>query len=581
MADSPNNLPGPGSGKKKDLSMEMRLLIAFILMGAVLFLTPYLSKPAAPPRNKPAAPAAITQKPAESQAAEKAQPAPVRAAAAAPKPRPGQIAAGKEEAFEIETGVYRVRFSNRGAVVQGWVLKDKKYVDSGGHPLEVVNQASVKTAGYPFALEFKGQKPATDLNQALYVARRSPDGLGVDFEFSDGRTLARKSFQFTRNGYLSRVGTEVLQNGVELPHLVVWRGGFGDPTAENPASVQHSLHYDLAAGKLVVNEAKKAKDGPLTETGQFSFAGLEDHYFAAVFLPGPGAASVEAMTFSDQAPVPSTGKEEPHVGTAVGGAGQNAFSLFVGPKDVNLLKRVDPKLTGLIDWGWFWFLAEPLFVSLNWVNDHLTRNFGWGIILVTIAINLLMLPLRMTSMKSMRKMAVIQPQVAAINEKYKGIGMRDPKRSQQNEEVMALYKKHGVNPAGGCVPMLLQIPFFFAFYKVLTVAIELRGAQWLWVSDLSLPETLPIRVLPVTMVVAQFIQQKMTPSTSPDPTQQKMMLMMPLMLGFFFYGVSSGLVLYWLTGNVIGIAQQMVFNRLAAAPVADKTPAPHKKGARK
>lgn len=203
---------------------------------------------------------------------------------------------------------------------------------------------------------------------------------------------------------------------------------------------------------------------------------------------------------------------------------------------------------------------------MNWVNDNLAHNYGWAIVIVTVVINFLMLPLRYTSMKSMKKMQSLQPQIKAINEKYKGIGLRDPRKAEQNQEVMALYKQHGVNPTGGCFPMLLQIPFFFAFYKVLTVAIELRGASWLWVTDLSQPEHLPIRILPITMIITQFIQQKMTPSTMGDPTQQRIMMMMPLMLGFMFYGVSSGLVLYWLTGNVIGIAQQWFFNKTMATP---------------
>ncbi len=410
---------------------------------------------------------------------------------------------------------------------------------------------------------------------------RSADGLAIDFKFSNGSVVAHKTFRFDADSYLSHVDTEVTQNGTQIPHLLVWRGGFGDPTVEAPESIQHSLHYDLNAAKLVVNEAKAAKDGPVTATGRFSFAGLEDLYFTAAFLPGANSPTIDAMTYSDMAVVPATGKETPHVGTAVGGNGLNSFSLFVGPKDIDLMKKVDPKLADLVDWGWFWFLAKPLFASLNWVNDKITHNFGWAIILVTIAINMLLLPLRMASMKSMKKMALIQPEIAAINAKYQGIGMRDPRKNEQNVEVMALYKKHGVNPAGGCVPMVLQIPFFFAFYKVLSVAIELRGAPWLWVTDLSLPETLAIRILPIAMIVTQFIQQKMTPSTSPDPTQQRVMLLMPLMLGFFFYGVSSGLVLYWLTGNVIGIAQQMVFNRISPTPRVEVLEAPRKKGSRK
>lgn len=586
MGDSPNNPPVQPPGGAKELSMEMRLLIAFLLMGLVLFLTPYIYKPVAPPpKASAAADKKSDQKPATSQPA---QPAATKPAAVQPAgPPPGQIAAEKEEAVTIETALYRIVFSNRGAVVKSWTFKEKRYADNKGQPLQVVNQAALAKVPAPFSLDFRGEKPATDVNQALYVVRKASDGMGVEFEFSDGRTSVRKSFQFSEKSYLSKVTSEVLQGGVRLPHLLVWRGGFGDPTVENPAAAQHSVHFDLSANKLVVNEAKVAKEGPAPATGNFSFAGLEDHYFAAVFLPVSNVTAVETVTYSDPVPVPATGKEEPHVGAGVGMGGQNVFSLFVGPKDIGLLEKIDPKLTGLIDWGWFWFLAKPLFASLRWVYDHVVHNYGWAIIIVTVVINMLTLPLRLSSMKSMKKMAAIQPQIAAINEKYKGIGMRDPRRQQQNQEIMDLYKKHGVNPAGGCVPMLLQIPFFFAFYKVLTVAIELRGASWLWVTDLSLPEHLPIRVLPVTMIVTQFILQKMTPSTSADPAQQRMMLFMPLMLGFFFYGVSSGLVLYWLTGNVIGIIQQLVFNRMnfgAAAPVAP-TPAAagssRKRGSRK
>jgi YidC/Oxa1 family membrane protein insertase len=186
-------------------------------------------------------------------------------------------------------------------------------------------------------------------------------------------------------------------------------------------------------------------------------------------------------------------------------------------------------------------------------------------------INLLMLPLRFSQLRSTQKMAVIQPQIQAIQAKYKNIPMRDPRKQKQNEELMALYQKQGINPMGGCFPLLLQMPFFIAFYKVLSVSIELRGAPWLWVTDLSQPETLPIRMLPVGMLISQVVMQKMTPAASPDPSQQRMMMiLMPIMLTVMFYGASSGLVLYWLTGNVVGIAQQYFFNRIATHP----TPAP-------
>ena len=207
-----------------------------------------------------------------------------------------------------------------------------------------------------------------------------------------------------------------------------------------------------------------------------------------------------------------------------------------------------------------------MFLGLEWLHDKWVHNYGWSIVLITIAINFVLMPLKLTSLKSMKRMQLLQPEIKAINEKYKGISIRDPRKSQQNEEMMALYKKHGVNPMGGCMPMVLQIPFFIAFYKVLTVSIALRGAEWLWVTDLSEPEHIPIRILPIAMIISQFIMQKMTPATSPDPAQQRIMMFMPLMMGFFFYGVSSGLVLYWLTSNIVGVAQQLFFNKIGHTP---------------
>jgi YidC/Oxa1 family membrane protein insertase len=168
-------------------------------------------------------------------------------------------------------------------------------------------------------------------------------------------------------------------------------------------------------------------------------------------------------------------------------------------------------------------------------------------------------------MKSMKKMQALQPQIQAINEKYKNISLRDPRKQQQNQEVMDLYKKHGANPAGGCVPLLIQLPFFIAFYKVFSVSVEMRGANWLWVTDLSQPEHLPIKILPIAMIVSQFVMQKMTPTTTTDPNQQRMMLIMPLVFGFMFYQFPSGLVLYYLTSNLVGIAQQYFFDKTATA----------------
>jgi YidC/Oxa1 family membrane protein insertase len=544
----------PDAPEPKELSMELRLLLAFLLMGLVLFLTPYFYKPQPPP--KPAAPSAQP-------APEPAKAAPSGKPAAAPPPAvPAGVAAEKEEQVEVDNGVYRITFSNRGAVVRSWILA--RYRDSQGNPLQLINLKAVERTGYPFSLAFKEAAPPVDPNSALFAVERSAGGLALEFQFSDGTTYFRKSFRFQPGSYLVEVASEAVHNGAGLPHWLAWRGGFGDPTVPNAAATEHTIYYDLAQNKLIANQAKKAKDGPVTEAGNYSFAGIQDSYFAAVALAGNGRP-FELRTYSDSVMTAAGDREEPRIGVALGGEGRNRFPMFVGPKDLDLLEQIDPRLKTLVDFGWFSFLAKPLFLALKWIHNKWIGNYGWSIIVVTIAINFLLLPLKISSLKSMKKMQLLQPQIKAISEKYKGISLRDPRRSQQNEEMMALYKKHGVNPMGGCMPMLLQIPFFIAFYKVLTVAIELRGAGWLWVTDLSQPEHLPIRILPIAMVISQFIMQKMTPSTSMDPNQQRVMMLMPLMMGFFFYGVSSGLVLYWLTSNVVGVAQQWFFNKTGQA----------------
>jgi YidC/Oxa1 family membrane protein insertase len=433
----------------------------------------------------------------------------------------------------------------------------------------------------------KDDKVANILNYGLYVAKPSANGLGIEYEFSDGKNYAKKSFQFSKSGYLSQISTDVTVNGVPTDHLVEWRGGFGDATVLNRVSEQHAVYFDphesgtlgLTQGKLTNKDAKSVKDGPVTVTGDYSFAGLDDRFFAAVFLPKDNT-QVRVETLKDDVPPGPAGKPEMRVGVEVGGDSVNHFALFVGPKDIDLLRRVDPKLQQLIDWGWFGVIAKPLFLAMHWLNDNFVHNYGWSIVLITIAINVVLLPLRVKSMKSQRKMQSLQPKLAAINAKYKGLSMRDPKKAEQNQEVMDFYKKEGVNPMGGCLPMVVQLPLIYALYKVFAVTIEMRGAHWLWITDLSQPEQLPIHILPLIMIVSQFVMQRMTPNPGMDPSQAKMMMFMPLMFGFMFYNFSAGLVLYWLTSNLVQIAQQWGVNRMMPAPPPPPVPAAVKKKGR-
>ena len=556
---------------KKELSTETRLLIALALMGLVLFATPYFFKNLAPP-PPPAKKAAITHeqpaKPAPASSSEPPEAAPVE-----PTPSGQHIAGKKEEAFVVETDLYKIVFSNRGAVIREWTLK--KYTDDEGKPLELVNTFAAPKTGYPFQLVFEQKKPATDLNNVLFDAKPTSDGLGITYEYADSGVSATKTFRFEKNQYVMHVAADVRQNGFVLPFLLSWRGGFGDSISDNPSD-QRTLYFDISENKLKSHGAKDAKNGLVANEGNFSFAAIEDKYFTAAFRPA-GGGPIKLVTFSDTVGGAPGVKEQPRTGAGFNSP-RGDFEVFVGPKDVDILRNVNKTLVNIIDWGWFWFLAKPLFVALHYVSDNWVHNYGWSIVLVTVLINLLLFPFRFTNLKSMKKMQVLQPQLAAINAKYKGISLRDPRKQQQNEEVMALYKKHGANPMSGCMPMLIQIPFFYAFYKVLVVTIELRHAQWLWVTDLSQPEHLAIHVLPIIMIVTQFVMQKMTPmSPGADPSQQRMMQFMPLVFGFIFYNLPSGLVLYYMTSNLVGIAQQWFFNKTVKveaipvpAPVAKK-----------
>ncbi len=448
--------------------MEARLLIAFVLMFLVLFLTPYLYKqvpgPKSAPNITPQKAEQVTKPPVMTPAPTPPPAAPAKAAAAALKPgqkpaAPSVVQASTEQTHVIDTAVYHIVFSNRGAVVKSWVLK--KYQDLNGKPLELVNPGSLGKVPAPMSIDFKDRKPDVDVNQALYVAKPTEDGGGIDFEYANGQTTVRKSFHFGKDSYRSEVMSEVSVPGATLPHYLVWRGGFGDPTIHNAPSVERTVYWDNADTRLFTKSASDAKNGPVGVSGAFTFAGIEDSFFTAVVVPG-GSGILELRTFSDE--LPYGDKNERFVGAEIGGAGTNRFPMFVGPKDSDILKAVDPRLDQLIDWGrWFGFLAKPLFYALNWTNDKITHNFGWAIVLVTVAINMLTLPLRLTSMKSAKKMQALQPQIAAINARYKNLGLRDPKQAGEEPGGDGPLQEARREPAGrlpadgAAIPVLLRV----------------------------------------------------------------------------------------------------------------------------
>jgi YidC/Oxa1 family membrane protein insertase len=347
------------------------------------------------------------------------------------------------------------------------------------------------------------------------------------------------------------------------------------------ASEQVKVVYSRG-GSLNDIAAKKAGDEknpgrPASVPGTWDFAGIVDHYFAAVFLPdGESGVSLEHWKYDREVEVEGKKESEPvaEVAASTPATAPLRMRLFVGPKDLDVLARIRPPLTELVSFGSLAIIARPLFDFLKWIHRYVA-NYGWAIVLMTIIINMVLFPLKWRSFHQMLKMQKVMPEIKQIQDRYKKYSMRDPRKQDMNKEVMAVYSREGVNPVGGCLPMVIQMPIWFALYRMLDVAFELRHAPWLfWVRDLSAKD--PYYVLPILMCITMYFMQKLTPATTADPAQQRMMNFMPLFMGFLFLRMASGLVLYILTSNVVGTAQQWFLYRVM--PEA-KTISSKKKGA--
>jgi YidC/Oxa1 family membrane protein insertase len=553
--------------------MERKLLLVFALTFLVIMLfQPILKKygpqpPATSQTSNPQQASTPAQTPVAVPPA-----ATSTASAKIPAPVPSAKQASAEAETVIENGLYRIVFTNRGAQVKSWVLK--KYDGENGKPLDLVNSAASDKYGYPLSLWTYDETLRNKLNSALYVATATSNTAPAEitFEYSDAQLSVQKKFKFDHS-YVVTVTTAVQQNGSEVSALPMWPAGFGgESTGPSYASAQVAYQYDRNVERLAV----KKISGGNTIPGPFQWAGVSEQYFAAVFVPqDPFSAAM--VTLRNQIAIPHAGSDPKSnqtdrvdvLGVAVGNLrGATAEHLYVGPKALADLEAVpvpgiagaEPDLRAVVDFGWLGLIARPLFLWLKWTYYHIVRNWGWSILFQTLVINLAILPLRLSQMKSMLKMQRVAPQIKAIQEKYKKYSLRDPRKADMNTEISALYKKENVNPVGGCLPMLLPLFLLWPYYRMLTVAIDLRHAPWLWIHDLSAPD--PLHILPIGIVVTMFLMQRMTPQAGIDPAQQRMMnIMMPGMLGFMSWNLPAGLGLYWAAGQLIGIAQQSVMNR--------------------
>jgi YidC/Oxa1 family membrane protein insertase len=569
---------------------DMRATMAFaLLMLVVLFGYQYFFKP----KQADTAPTAQTQAQTAPQAAAQStssgqtvQPQ-VAAGSAQPSTSPLTISSPSETTTTVENERVRIVFTNRGAQVSSWILKDFK--DTDGKPLDMVQPQVSARFGLPLSLFTYEPALTRQLNEVLY----QPSATGfllapnsLTFHYAANGLDVVKTFHFD-TGYVVSVEAQVKRNGGPVRALVAWPSGLGDmeefratPAKGNPLRTSASSQFNWSLdGKQDLMAAAKVS-GNATLDAPYSYAAITDLYFAAAFLP-EDLNGTTLVTIHNSIDLPSdlsdpNSQKKPAdvIGLAMGDqSGYTRVRLYAGPKQLDVLKTIHatgpggstdgPSLEPLIHYGWLGIVAKPLYIALRFLHGQMgigAYNWGWAIIAFTAFFNMLMLPTRFFMMKSSLKMMRLQPKVDAIKRKYANLKVTDPKRAEMNTEMMALYQTEGVNMYGSCLPMLVQMPLFIAYFEVLSNVIELRQAHWFWLVDLSSPD--PLHILPILIIISMFVTQMITPAPGMDPMQRRMMaFMMPIFMGSFLWHYASGLALYWGTSNLINLAIQLGINQ--------------------
>ena len=469
-----------------------------------------------------------------------------------------QIMPSEEKDIRVETDLYSAVFTTRGGTLKYYEIKN--YKDKEGRNVILLREPGLKP---PLGIGSKDDFELSDVNFAVIgrdirldkFHRRSGS---LIFKYADSGVSVRRTYTFYHDSYRIDIKDEV--SGIP-DYWITIGNDFG--IHEKEAVWVHVGPVLLRKNRLERLDAKKLAEARSYKE-DLRWIAQEDKYFFASLVPLVGVEEARAWKEEDSPIIAFRGKP-----------GTNSFILYAGPKEYDRLKALGVGLEHIIDFGFFSVIALPLLWILKLFYEFL-GNYGWAIVLLTIVVRIPFIPLINKSQKAMKKMQELQPRLAEIREKYK----KDPERIQK--EMMGLYKKHKVNPLGGCLPILLQLPIFLALYKILLIAIELRGAPFiLWIKDLSAPDTLfghipawfpliggfAVGLLPIIMGITMLIQQKMTP-TSIDPRYNQIMMLMPIIFTFLFLNFASGLVLYWLMNNVLGIAQQFYVDRKIAKQAA-------------
>lgn len=474
----------------------------------------------------------------------------------------------KARDITVETPLYKAVYFEQGGGVKSFVLKKYRREVAKNSPLMELVKPAANPAALPFVFTLDNGTAAqlpvfTTDKEHLSIQTGEDSDLVMTALLANGLRINR-TLHFSGDSYLVKSQYTVTNTGTASQQISPAMVMANSPFVASEAASRYmfngpAMYLD---GKLQEIKMKKMKDGPVVQQGNVKWVAYENNYFMSAVVPEQSGSVM--VTMSTAGPVVRSVVSDGVYTIAPGESKDFIYDTYLGPKKLSVLKSTGFELEKAVQFGWFDLLAKPMLFLLNFLYGYV-GNYGVAIIILTCLIKGVFWPITHKGMKSMKNMQKLQPKMAKLKEKYKD----DPAR--MNQEVMAMYKTYKVNPVGGCLPMLLQIPFFFALYRVLMAAIELRHAPFmLWINDLSAPDRLMIGydipmlhgipVLTILMGVSMYLQQKMTPTTA-DPTQAKIMQFLPIIFTFMFINFASGLVLYWFVNNLLSILQQQIINR--------------------
>lgn len=567
--------------------MQKRLVLFLILSAAILLSWQFLAERFFP-----------SPKPNPTHVAQDAKPAP----SLVPTPTTAQVVGSATplsvvpttatqaalQNIKITTPFWKGTLSNQGGVLTEYTmthLPDGKPIDPQTGGVNLISQQKSQEIGAPFRLVIPSDGGLEkELNSARFALA---DAAGQDIRLEAGQTKsitlnfdngnglnAQKTFIFNGGSYTFDFKASVIRNGQPVESLVAIGPSFGDQSVKEYGYYKPAPRASYSSDGSVEHQAADGlKANPTSITRSVRWAAIDDNYFAMALVPPTPVNSIRLM--DDQQKVKNGEKEEVHhnISAAIPLLNGQVYHVYAGPKDLDTLAHVSQQfglsqdgkgnLEYLVTYGWSFvtpivkpiarFMLSALMFIYQW-----THNYGWAIILFTVALNMLFFPLRWKSSVSMKRAAALQPRMKDLQDRMKKLDKNDPRMADLQREQVALMREG--NPLMGCLPLLLQMPFFWAVFVILTVTVEMRHAGFIgWVKDLSSPD--PFYLLPVIFVISMIVQQALTPSTA-DPVQKRVQYLMPLMMGYFFIHAPAGLVLYWMVGNLVGIVQQFIINKI-------------------